>query len=80
MSTCRWLLWTGLVALCATSSAIISQPGTTTVAGPIQWCNPSSPLFDPYICYNETPHGGIACDPNGPAYDPNYCAAQSGTR
>ena len=46
-------------------------------AGPIQWCDPASPLFDPTICYNESPrHGGYSCDPYGPAYDPNYCAAQ----
>lgn len=44
--------------------------------GPIQWCDPASPLFDPTVCYNESPHGGYCCDPYGPAYDPNYCAAQ----
>ncbi|MDI3314500.1 MAG: hypothetical protein QJR12_09525 [Mycobacterium sp.] len=45
--------------------------------GPIQWCDPASPLFDPIICYNESPpRSGYSCDPFGPAYDPNYCAAQ----
>jgi hypothetical protein len=44
-------------------------------SGPVQWCNPASPLFDPVICYNEHPSRSVACDPYGPAYDPDYCAA-----
>jgi|GEM_PF-4256867 len=60
-------------ALCA-AAAVASPP---THAGPVQWCNPASPLFDPTICYNESPPGGYSCDPFGPAYDPNYCATQN---
>jgi hypothetical protein len=55
------------------AAAILTAPAT---AGPVQWCDPASPLYDATICYNESPHGGYGCDPYGPAYDPNYCAAQ----
>lgn len=46
-------------------------------AGPITWCDPASPLFDPVICADRSPHGGYGCDPFGPVYNPDYCAAQS---
>jgi hypothetical protein len=45
-------------------------------AGPVQWCDPASPLYDATICYNDGPHRGYGCDPYAPAYDPDYCAAQ----
>jgi hypothetical protein len=55
------------------AAVIFSTPAR---AGPVQWCDPASPLFDPSTCYNESgPHRGYGCDPFGPAYDPNYCAA-----
>jgi hypothetical protein len=60
--------------LCA--AATFSTPAPAH-AGPVQWCDPASPLYDATLCYNESgPHRGYACDPYGPAYDPNYCAAQ----
>jgi len=60
---------------CALSAATVAV--SPAQAGPIQWCDPASPLFDPTICYNESPStGSFACDPFGPAYDPDYCATQ----
>jgi hypothetical protein len=59
------------------TTAALSPPAH---AGPIRWCDPSSPLFDPTICHNEEPGGGYSCDPTGPAYDANYCAAQGRSR
>jgi hypothetical protein len=45
--------------------------------GPIQWCDPASPLFDPTVCYNDGgPHSGYACDSFSDAYNADYCAAQ----
>ncbi|MFY2861697.1 hypothetical protein ACOJVU_18620 [Mycobacterium sp. THU-M104] len=70
VSTCAAVIGCALTA----AMVAVSPPAH---AGPIQWCDPSSPLFDPTICYNESPGGGYSCDPFGPAYDPNYCAAQS---
>jgi hypothetical protein len=54
--------------------------GLLAPAGPITWSDPSSPLFDKFVCYNESHGVGYGCDPFGPAYDPNFCAAQSGSR
>jgi hypothetical protein len=69
-------LLTAAVVGCALSAANVAI-GPPAHAGPIQWCDPASPLFDPTICYNESPStGSYACDPFGPAYDPTYCAAQ----
>ncbi|BBZ44829.1 hypothetical protein [Mycobacterium parmense] len=48
-------------------------------AGPIQWCDPASSLFDPTICYSDShERGGKSRDPFGPVYDPDYCAAKGG--
>jgi hypothetical protein len=60
-------------AALAIAAVVFSAPA---LAGPVQWCDPASPLFDSTLCYNESPHGGYGCDPLWSAYDPNYCAAQ----
>ena len=60
---------------CALPAAMVAV-SPPAHAGPIQWCDPASPLFDPTICYNESPGGGYSCDPFGPAYNADYCAAQ----
>lgn len=46
-------------------------------AGPGEWCNPSSPTFDKYVCFGETPGLPLVCDPNVTGYNPYYCAAAS---
>lgn len=61
---------------CALSAAAVTV-SPPAQAGPVQWCDPAAPLFDPTVCADESPGGGYSCDPFGPAYDPNYCAAQS---
>ena len=73
-------LFSVAITVAAIAAAVPAQADPHHIVGPqgpVQWCNPASPLFDPTICYNESPHGGYACDPYGPAYDPNYCATQS---
>jgi hypothetical protein len=51
-----------LAALLCVAGAAVSAPAAH--AGPIQFCDPASRLFDPTICYNEGgPHRGYACDP-----------------
>ncbi len=62
-----------MAATPALVAIVFSAPAS---AGPIQWCDPASPLFDPTVCYNSPHRGGYSCDPFGPAYDPNFCAAQ----
>jgi hypothetical protein len=64
-----------LVAAVLLAAHLVPAP-----SGPVQWCDPASPLFDPVICYNEHPGHGTACDPFGPAYDPDYCAASGRAR
>jgi hypothetical protein len=81
------LLWIAAVLAVVVGSILLGKWFTPAAniavspaqAGPIQWCDPASPLFDPTICYNEAPStgGSYACDPFGPAYDPDYCAAQN---
>ena len=65
---------TAVAAVCVATAVMFGIPAP---AGPIQWCDPASPLYDAAVCYNESgPHRGYSCDPYGPAYDPDYCAAQ----
>ncbi|MEY8017006.1 hypothetical protein [Mycobacterium servetii] len=71
------MLTRALCGLAAAAALIGVIPMPPAHAGPVQWCDPSSPLFDPTICYNESPStGSYACDPYGPAYNANYCASQ----
>lgn len=72
-----------MMKLCSGVAALLSAAVVCALSvvvapeGPVQWCDPASPLFDPTICYNTSPGAGQGCDPFGPAYDPDYCAARS---
>lgn len=67
-----------IAAAIAASAVINAAPAH---AGPMEWCNPSSPTFDPYVCFGEQPGGALplVCDPNVNGYDPYYCAASQGS-
>jgi hypothetical protein len=57
-------------AVCALfAAAFVAAADFSPPAQAIQWCDPSSPLYDPTVCYNETHRGGYSCDPYGPAYN-----------
>jgi hypothetical protein len=69
-----------LMAMLALAATFVAA--SPAAADPLSgWCNPSSPLFDPTICWKgHGSTGGVACDPYNDSYNPNYCQATRGRK